>query len=103
MHPAVINNLGSLTGFIPEFVLGAGVCALFLIDVIGDTNAIKEAKTLGVPVVAMVDTNADPSQVDYVIPANDDAIKGVHLILDYVRQAIEAGKGVSKEDKSGEK
>ncbi|MAU34065.1 30S ribosomal protein S2 [Candidatus Saccharibacteria bacterium] len=77
--------------------------ALFLIDVIGDTNAIKEAKTLGVPVVAMVDTNADPSQVDYVIPANDDAIKGVHLILDYVRQAIEAGKGVSKEDKSGEK
>ena len=77
--------------------------ALFLIDVIGDVNAIREAKNIGVPVVALVDTNADPSLVDYVIPANDDAIKGVHLILDYVRQAIEAGKGVSKEDKSGEK
>lgn len=70
--------------------------ALFLIDVIGDTNAIKEAKTIGVPVVALVDTNADPTLVDYVIPANDDAIKGVHLLLDYVSQAINEGKGASK-------
>ncbi len=70
--------------------------ALFLIDVIGDTNAIKEAKTLGVPVVALVDTNADPSEVDYVIPANDDAIKGVSLLLDYVSQAINEGKNASK-------
>lgn len=76
--------------------------ALFLIDVIGDVNAIKEAKTLGIPVVALVDTNADPSLVDYVIPGNDDAIKGVSLILDYVAKAIEAGKGVSKKDKEGE-
>ena len=72
--------------------------ALFLIDVIGDTNAIKEAKTIGVPVVALVDTNADPTLVDYVIPANDDAIKGVHLLLDYVSQAINEGKGASKVD-----
>ena len=70
--------------------------ALFLIDVLGDTNAIKEAKTLGVPVVALVDTNADPSEVDYVIPANDDAIKGVALLLDYVSQAINEGKNASK-------
>jgi small subunit ribosomal protein S2 len=70
--------------------------ALFLIDVIGDTNAIKEAKTLGVPVVALVDTNADPSLVDYVIPANDDAIKGVKLLLDYVAQAITEGQGKAK-------
>ena len=76
--------------------------ALFLIDVIGDTNAINEAKTLGVPVVALVDTNADPSKIDYVIPGNDDAIKGVSLILSYVAQAIQAGKGVSKEEKTGE-
>lgn len=76
--------------------------ALFLIDVIGDVNAIKEAKTLGIPVVALVDTNADPSLIDYVIPGNDDAIKGIALILDYVKQAIAAGKGVSKEDKGGE-
>jgi small subunit ribosomal protein S2 len=76
--------------------------ALFLIDVIGDTNAINEAKNLGVPVVALVDTNADPSLVDYVIPANDDAIKGIALILDYVAQAIEAGKGVTKKEKGEE-
>jgi small subunit ribosomal protein S2 len=76
--------------------------ALFLIDVLGDVNAIKEAKTLGVPVVALVDTNADPSLIDYVIPANDDAIKGIALILDYVKQAVEAGKGVTKKEKGEE-
>ena len=76
--------------------------ALFLIDVIGDANAISEAKTLGVPVVALVDTNADPSRVDYVIPGNDDAIKGVSLILDYVAKAIDEGKGVTKKEKGEE-
>ena len=76
--------------------------AVFLIDVIGDVNAIKEAKTLGVPVVALVDTNADPTLVDYVIPANDDAIKGIALILDYVAKAVEEGKGVTKKEKGEE-
>jgi small subunit ribosomal protein S2 len=73
--------------------------AVFIIDVIGDVNAIKEAKTLGIPVVALVDTNADPTLIDYVIPGNDDAIKGVSVILDYVAKAIEAGKGVTKKEK----
>ena len=79
--------------------------AVFIIDVIGDINAIKEAKTIGVPVVAIVDTNADPSLVDYVIPANDDAIKGVHLLLDYVSQAINEGKSQAKptKEEAGEK
>jgi len=76
--------------------------ALFLIDINGDLNAIREAKTLGVPVVAIADTNTDPSLVDYVIPANDDAIKGVALILDYVKQAIVEGKGVTKKEKGEE-
>lgn len=70
--------------------------ALFVIDVIGDANAIKEAKTLGIPVVAVVDTNADPSLIDYVIPGNDDAIKGVQLLLDYVTAAVREGVGASK-------
>jgi len=70
--------------------------ALFVIDVIGDANAIKEAKTLGVPVVAVVDTNADPSIVDYVIPGNDDAIKGIQLLLDYVSAAVIEGAGSAK-------
>ena len=76
--------------------------AVFIIDVLGDVNAINEAKTLGVPVVALADTNVDPSRIDYVIPGNDDAIKSVSVILDYVTKAIEAGKGVSKKDKEGE-
>jgi len=70
--------------------------ALFVIDVIGDANAIKEAKTLGIPVVAVVDTNADPTLIDYVIPGNDDAIKGINLILDYVSAAIVEGQGLAK-------
>ncbi len=70
--------------------------ALLAIDVIGDANAIKEAKTLGIPVVAIVDTNADPTLIDYVIPGNDDAIKGVQLILDYVSAAIAEGQGSAK-------
>lgn len=70
--------------------------AIFIIDVIGDMNAIKEASTLGIPVVAVVDTNADPSLIDYVIPGNDDAIKGVQLLLDYARAAIAEGAGSAK-------
>ena len=70
--------------------------AVLIIDVLGDVNAIKEAKTIGVPVVAVVDTNADPTLIDYVIPGNDDAIKGVHLLLDYVSQAINEGKSQAK-------
>lgn len=70
--------------------------AVFVIDVIGDINAIKEANTIDVPVVAVVDTNADPTLIDYVIPANDDAIKGINLLLDYVSQAIKEGQSKAK-------
>lgn len=70
--------------------------AVVVTDVITDANAIKEAKTLGVPVVAIVDTNADPSLIDYVVPANDDAIKGVQLLLDYFTAATAEGAGVDK-------
>ncbi len=72
--------------------------ALFVTDVIADANAVREAKTLGVPVVAIVDTNANPDEVDYVIPANDDAIKSVQILLDYVSAAIAEGT-VKKEEK----
>jgi small subunit ribosomal protein S2 len=70
--------------------------AVFVVDTIGDMNAIKEAKTLAIPVVAVVDSNADPTLVDYVIPGNDDAIKGVRLVLDYIKQAIQEGAGAIK-------
>lgn len=66
--------------------------AVFVTDVIEDANAVREANKLGVPVVAIVDTNANPAGVQYIIPANDDAIKGIQLIIDYVVAAIEEGK-----------
>jgi len=69
---------------------------MFVTDVITDANAVREAKRLGVPVVAIVDTNADPTPIDYVIPANDDAIKALSLILDYVKQAVVEGQAAKK-------
>jgi len=89
-----IDELNSKYGGIKD--LNGKPGALFIIDVIGDMNAIKEASTLGIPVVAVVDTNADPSLIDYVIPGNDDAIKGVQLLLDYARAAIAEGMGSAK-------
>jgi small subunit ribosomal protein S2 len=65
---------------------------LFVASAVYDINAIKEAKTLKIPVVALADTNADPSLIDYVIPANDDAISGVKLILSYVAEAVKQGQ-----------
>lgn len=94
-----IEDLNSKYGGIKN--LNGQPGAVFVTDVLEDKNAVAEARKLNIPVIAVVDTNADPSLVDYVIPANDDAIKGLKLILDYVSQAVEEGKKVSakKEDK----
>jgi small subunit ribosomal protein S2 len=70
--------------------------AMFVVDVTNEDIAIKEAKKLGIPVVGIVDTNANPDVVDYVIPANDDAIKAVQLLTDYVIQAIAEGVATRK-------
>lgn len=88
-----IDDLNKKYGGIKE--LNGKPGAVFVTDIMEDKNAVAEANKLGVPVVAIVDTNADPSKIDYVIPGNDDAIKGLSLILDYVAQAIEEGKKVS--------
>ena len=61
-------------------------------DSIADENAIKEAKNLNVPVVALVDSNADPSKVDYAIPANDDSLRGLELLFSYFTEAVQTGK-----------
>lgn len=66
--------------------------AVFILDLVHDVNAVKEATKLGVPIVALADTNSDPKLATYPIPCNDDAIKTIELIADYVRQAINAGK-----------
>ena len=65
---------------------------IIVTDAIEDKNAIKEANNLHIPVIAITDTNVDPSKIDYVIPANDDSIKAVKLILDYCVAAIKEGK-----------
>ena len=61
-------------------------------DILTDVNAVREAKNLGVPVVALVDTNADPSDIDYPIPANDDALKGLELLFSYFAAAAKNAK-----------
>lgn len=66
--------------------------AIIVVDAIEDKNAIKEANGLNIPVFAITDTNVDPTNIDYVIPANDDAIKATKLILDYFVEAIKEGK-----------
>lgn len=88
-----IDNLNKFYGGIKDLNGKPGV--VFVTDILEDKNGVAEAQKLGVPVVAIVDTNADPTGIDYVIPGNDDAIKGLALILDYVSLAVEEGKKVS--------
>ncbi len=66
--------------------------ALIIVDVNEDKNAVKEAKVLNIPVFGIVDTNVDPSDIDYAIPGNDDSIKATKLFLDYFVEAIKEGK-----------
>ncbi len=85
-----IESLNTKYGGIKDLMGRPGI--LFVTDAIADANAIREAKTLNIPVVAIVDTNVNPEGIDYVIPANDDAIKGVKLLLDYAVEAIKEAK-----------
>ncbi|MBP5674797.1 30S ribosomal protein S2 [Candidatus Saccharibacteria bacterium] len=66
--------------------------AIIVVDVPEDKNAIKEAKALGIPVIALCDTNVDPSEIDFVIPMNDDSVKATKLVLDYFVETIKAVK-----------
>jgi small subunit ribosomal protein S2 len=76
--------------------------ALFIVDVSKEHIAVKEAKRLGIPVFAMVDTNSDPSDIEFPIPANDDASKSISLIVGILCQAIEEGLGERKLEKDKE-
>ena len=66
--------------------------ALIVVDACEDKNAIREANNLHIPVFAITDTNVDPSNIDYVIPGNDDSLKATQLFLDYFVEAIKEGK-----------
>ncbi|HEY8361334.1 MAG TPA: 30S ribosomal protein S2 [Tissierellaceae bacterium] len=73
--------------------------ALFVVDPRKEKIAVKEARSLGIPVVAIVDTNCDPDEVDYVIPGNDDAIRAVKLLTETIANAVLEGKqGVQMDD-----
>lgn len=79
---------------------------LFVVDVSKEYIAVREANRLTIPVIAMVDTNSDPSNVDFPIPANDDASKSISLIIDIMAKAIEEGldeRKMEKEKEDGDK
>jgi small subunit ribosomal protein S2 len=76
--------------------------ALFVVDVCKEHIAVREAKRLGIPVFAMVDTNSDPSDIEFPIPANDDASKSISLIVNILCQAIEEGLNERKLEKDKE-
>ncbi len=76
--------------------------ALFVVDVCKEHIAVREAKRLGITVFAMVDTNSDPTEIDFPIPANDDASKSISLIVDILCQAIEEGLNERKIEKEKE-
>lgn len=93
-----IDQMNTIYGGIKEMNSRPG--AVFVVDILHDANAVREARKMNVPIVALVDTNTDPSLVTYPVPANDDAIKSIQLIVGYAQSAILAGKGKLKtEDK----
>ena len=81
------KNLGGIRNLDCE-----NIGAMFVVDPRKEKNAISEAKILGIPVVAIVDTNCDPEEVDYVIPGNDDAIRAVKLITAKMADGIIEGR-----------
>ncbi|MDR2131182.1 MAG: 30S ribosomal protein S2 [Odoribacteraceae bacterium] len=90
------KNLGSIAD------MGRPPAALFVIDVMKEYIAVKEAQTLGIPVFAMVDTNSNPDGIDFVIPANDDASTSITLVVDKVVAAIKEGYNERKAEREKE-
>ncbi len=87
------KNLGSISD------LNRTPSAIFIVDVVKENIALAEARKLGIPVFAMVDTNSDPRPVDFPIPANDDASRSIALVLDVLVQAVAEGLQDRKADK----
>mgnify|MGYP001001386834 FL=1 len=86
VHLSGIRNMKGL----PELV--------FIVDVMRENTAVHEANLKGIPIIAMVDTNCDPTDVDYVIPANDDAIRAIKLMVAKIADAAIEGKSMRKEE-----
>ncbi len=84
------SRLENIVGGIRQLSWPVG--AVVVVDVKKESVAISEAKASGIPVVALVDTNCDPSFIDYVIPANDDAPRSIAVLLEYIEQAVARGQ-----------
>ncbi|MFM7106953.1 MAG: 30S ribosomal protein S2 [Flavobacteriales bacterium] len=87
------KNLGSISD------MNRVPAAVFVVDIMKEHIAVAEAKRLGIPVFAMVDTNSDPRKVDFAIPSNDDATKSISKVLDVVIEAVAAGLSERKAEK----
>lgn len=89
------KNIGGIVGM--RWPVGA----LVVVDVRKEASAVKEAAVMGIPVVALVDTNSDPQLVTHVIPANDDAPKSIKILMEYLGKAVQRGREVfEKEQKA---
>ena len=96
-HLGEIEKLEKYLGGVKDMKTLPG--ALFIVDTRKERNAIAEAHKLGIPVVAIADTNCDPDEIDYVIPGNDDAIRAIKLISSIMANAVLEGKqGEQMED-----
>lgn len=96
------DKLKKIIGGITKLTWPIG--AIVIVDAKKEITAIKEAAQMGVPIVALVDTNSDPSLVNYVIPANDDSPKSIKILIEYLVQAIAEGKSkarISNEENQG--
>jgi small subunit ribosomal protein S2 len=71
---------------------------IFIVDVRREETAVREANSLGIPIIALVDTNCDPRAIDYVIPSNDDAIRTIKLMVGFIADAVLEGRAMRKEE-----
>ncbi|MBZ0287599.1 MAG: 30S ribosomal protein S2, partial [Anaerolineae bacterium] len=71
---------------------------IIVVDTVRETTAVKEANTLNIPVLALADTNSDPDTIDYIIPANDDAVRAIKLIVSAMADAVAEGQAMRKVD-----
>jgi len=76
--------------------------AIFVVDVVRENIAIKEAQKLNIPIFAMVDTNSDPRGIQYIVPSNDDASKSISKIVEYISDSIQTGLEERKSEKAAE-
>ncbi|MBZ9779538.1 30S ribosomal protein S2 [Psychroflexus sp. CAK8W] len=96
MRAKLEKNLGSISE------MSRLPAAIFVVDTLREHIAVKEAQKLNIPVFAMVDTNSNPRDVDYAIPANDDASKSIHKIMSYMADSILEGMNDRKESKDAD-